>query len=220
MTLNVNRNEEPHAALQAREALFISHANPEDNAFSLWLGAKLAAMGYEVWADVMRLHGGADWQRELEQALRTRAVKVLVVCTPGSVAKQGVRNEIEIASKLSNDLKDHEFIIPLKLKAYDSPFRIAHAQYVNFSESWATGLAELVELLAATYKVPKQPGRPMEGWLASQTRGATRLIQQNERLNSNWLRFKGLPALVRYCEPPSGFPFEKFQERTLHQWPV
>lgn len=220
MTLNANRDEEPQAELQAREALFISHANPEDNAFSLWLGAKLAAMGYEVWADVMRLHGGADWQRELEQALRTRAVKVLVVCTPESVAKQGVRNEIEIASKLSNDLKDHEFIIPLKLKAYDSPFRIAHAQYVNFSESWATGLAELVELLAATYKVPKQPGRPMEGWLATQTRGATRLIQQNERLNSNWLRFKGLPALIRYCEPPSGFPVEKFQERTLHQWPV
>jgi hypothetical protein len=210
----------PQEVHQSREALFISHANPEDNAFSLWLGAKLAAMGYEVWADVMRLHGGADWQRELEQALRTRAIKMLVVCTPQSVEKQGVRNEIEIASKLSNELNDHEFVIPLKLKAYDSPFRIAHAQYVDFSGSWASGLAELVELLATTYKVPKQPGRPMEGWLATQTRGATRLIQRNERLNSNWLRFKGLPARIRYCEPPSGFPVEKFQERTLHQWPV
>jgi hypothetical protein len=48
-----------------REALFISHATPEENAFARWLGAKLAAMGYEVWADVMRLHGGADWSREL-----------------------------------------------------------------------------------------------------------------------------------------------------------
>ena len=218
--MNAIGNVEPQVKPQPREALFISHANPEDNAFSLWLGAKLAAMGYEVWADVMRLHGGADWQRELEQALRTRAVKVLVVCTPESVAKQGVRNEIEIASKLSNELKDHEFIIPLKLKAYDSPFRIAHAQYVDFSESWASGLAELVELLATTYKIPKQPGRPMEGWLATQTQGATRLIQQKERLNSNWLRFKGLPALIRYCEPAAGFPIEKFQERTLHQWPV
>lgn len=159
--MNTRRNEEPQVVPQAREALFISHANPEGNAFSLWLGAKLTAMGYEVWADVMRLHGGADWQRELEQALRTRAIKVLVVCTPQSVEKQGVRNEIEIASKLSNELKDHEFIIPLKLKAYDSPFRIAHAQYVDFSSSWAAGLAELVELLATTYKIPKQPGRPI-----------------------------------------------------------
>lgn len=205
---------------QRREALFISHANPEDNAFSLWLGAKLAAMGYEVWADVMRLHGGADWARDLEQALRTRAVKMLVVCTPAAVEKQGVRNEIEIASKLSSELDDHEFIIPLKLKPYDSPFRIAHAQYVEFSKSWASGLAELVELLATTYKIPKQPGRPMAEWLATQTRGATRLVQQSERLNSNWLRFKRLPALIRYCEPPAGFPLEKFQERTLHRWPV
>lgn len=220
LILNANRNEEPKAKPHPREALFISHANPEDNAFSLWLGAKLAAMGYEVWADVMRLYGGADWQRELEQALRTRAFKVLVVCTPEAVAKQGVRNEIEIASKLSGELKDHEFIIPLKLKAYDSPFRIAHAQYVDFSKSWASGLGELVELLATTYKVPKQPGRPMEGWLATQTLGATRLLQQNERLNSNWLRFQGLPAVVRYCEPPAGFPIDRFLARTLHQWPV
>lgn len=218
--MNANQNEEPQAKPQPREALFISHANPEDNAFSLWLGAKLAAMGYEVWADVMRLHGGADWQRELELALRTRAFKVLVVCTPDAVEKQGVRNEIEIASKLSNELKDHKFIIPLKLKAYDSPFRIAHAQYVDFSKSWAIGLAELVELLSTTYKVPKQLGRSMEGWLATQTRGATRLVQQNERLNSNWLRFKGLPSLIRYCEPPAGFPIDRFQDRTQHQWPV
>jgi len=218
--LNANQNEEQEISPQPREALFISHANPEDNAFSLWLGAKLAAMGYEVWADVMRLHGGADWQRQLERALRIRAFKVLVACTPKAVEKQGVRNEIEIASKLSYELKDTEFIIPLKLKAYDSPFRIAHAQYVDFSRSWASGLAELVELLATTYKVPKQPGRPMEGWLATQTHGATRLVQQNERLNSNWLRFKGLPTFIRYCEPLAGFPIDKFQERTLHQWPV
>ena len=40
-----------------REALFVSHANPEDNAFTLWLGSRLSAAGYEVWADVLRLRG-------------------------------------------------------------------------------------------------------------------------------------------------------------------
>ncbi|WP_230487985.1 toll/interleukin-1 receptor domain-containing protein [Novosphingobium sp. ES2-1] len=53
---------------EPREAIFISHASPEQNMFTLWLGAKLAAMGYEVWADVLRLKGGDDWQRKLEQA--------------------------------------------------------------------------------------------------------------------------------------------------------
>ncbi|MGH7707001.1 MAG: TIR domain-containing protein [Vulcanimicrobiaceae bacterium] len=41
----------------ASKAIFISHANPEDNAFTLWLAAKLSSLGYEVWADVMRLRG-------------------------------------------------------------------------------------------------------------------------------------------------------------------
>jgi hypothetical protein len=45
---------------QARQALFISHANPEDNAFTLWLGAKLTALGYQVFADILRLRGGDD----------------------------------------------------------------------------------------------------------------------------------------------------------------
>jgi hypothetical protein len=30
----------------ARQALFISHASPEDNAFTLWLGAKLTGLGF------------------------------------------------------------------------------------------------------------------------------------------------------------------------------
>ncbi len=33
-----------------RQALFVSHATPEDNPFTIWLGAQLAAAGYEVQA--------------------------------------------------------------------------------------------------------------------------------------------------------------------------
>jgi hypothetical protein len=88
--------------MSERQALFISHASPEDNAFTIWLGAKLAAAGYEVWADVLRLTGGDDWQRKLEDALRNRACKVLLVANQKSVEKQGVRNEIQIASDVAN----------------------------------------------------------------------------------------------------------------------
>ena len=69
-----------------REALFISHANPEDNAFTLWLGAKLSALGYEVFADVLRLRGGDDWERILEEVIRAKAAKVLLVATPHAEA--------------------------------------------------------------------------------------------------------------------------------------
>jgi hypothetical protein len=203
-----------------REALFISHANPEDNAFTRWLGAKLTAMGYEVWADVMRLHGGSDWSRELEEALRQRAIKMLLVCTPTGLDKQGVRNEIQIGTELARKLDDREFIIPLRLEPYEAPFQIAQAQYIDFNRSWATGLAELVELLVTVHHIPRRPGRLMEDWLATQSVGATRLVQRSERLTSNWLIFRRLPRFIRYCEPLSGFPIENFQDRTLHHWPI
>jgi hypothetical protein len=101
--------------MSERQALFISHASPEDNAFTIWLGAKLAAAGYEVWADVLRLTGGDDWQRKLEDALRNRACKVLLAANQKSVEKQGVRNEIQIASDVAKKIGDTRFIIPLKL---------------------------------------------------------------------------------------------------------
>src|SRR4051794_18425391 len=107
-----------------RRAVFISHANPEDNTFTVWLGAKLAALGYDVWADVLRLRGGQDWQRRLEQALRDEAAKVLLVGTPASVGKQGVRNEIQIAHDVAKKLGDNEFIVPLRLVPFDAPFLI------------------------------------------------------------------------------------------------
>ena len=40
---------------EPREAIFISHAAPEDNAFTIWLGAKLSALGCEVWTSFQNL---------------------------------------------------------------------------------------------------------------------------------------------------------------------
>src|SRR5262245_59602520 len=117
---------------EMRNELFISHASPEDNAFTLWLGSRLSAAGYEVWADVLRLHGGQDWQLLLEDALRNKAFKVLLVGTASGVQKQGVRNEIQIASDVGRKISDLAFIIPLCLELFDAAFLIAHAQFIDF----------------------------------------------------------------------------------------
>ena len=206
--------------MPTRQALFISHATPQQNAFARWLGAKLAAMGFEVWADIMRLRGGADWSRRVEEALNERTIKLLVVASPTSMAADGVRDEIEIGARLRKELKDEEFIIPLRLEDYHPHIRIAHAQYIDFKASWAAGLTELVQLLTDTHRVPRAAGLPLEDWLLFQTEGATRLVSEKERLESNWLRLESTPNNIFYCEPPSGFPLEQFQNRTLHSWPM
>jgi hypothetical protein len=204
-----------------RAAIFISHAAPEDNAFVRWLGAKLSALGYEVWADLFALRGGSDWSRKLEDALRHRAIKMLLVCTPEGLEKQGVRNEIEIATAVGKSISDPEFIIPLRLSAYDAPFRIAHLQYIDFSRGWANGFLELFDLLASNTAIPRSStGTALDEWLADQTDGAAKLIDRAESLISNWLRIKSLPETLYYCEPPFGFDLQRFQMRDVEAYPL
>jgi hypothetical protein len=185
-----------------RNVVFISHANPEDNTFTIWIGAKLAAAGYEVWADVLRLRGGQDWQRKLEDAIRNRACKVLLVANEISVNKQGVRNEIQIASDTARKLGDSAFIIPLRLRAYEAPFLVAHSQYIDFERGWAPGLSELLRDFQETYQVPRQTGNT-EAWLNLQTMHGKTLTAETERLVSTWLEVRRIPANLYYYPDPA-----------------
>lgn len=203
-----------------REAIFISHATPADNPFVRWLGAKLTANGYEVWADIFQLRGGQDWSRKLEEALRHKARKMLLVCTPTGLERQGVRNEIEIAARISSTINDPEFIIPLRLEPFDPPFRIAQLQYVDFKSGWAAGLQEVMELLATVPDLRRSPQAEMTPWLEAQRMGATRTTTRPETLMSNWLNMSRLPARVHYCQPPVGFDLSAFQKTCATAWPA
>lgn len=195
--------------MATRNVVFITHANPEDNPFAIWLGAKLASAGYEVWADVLRLRGGQDWQRLLEDTIRHRAFKILFVANALSVQKQGVRNELQIASETAKNLNDPDFIIPIRLGPYETPFVVAQAHYIDFEQSWASGLADLIETLEQTYCVPKESANP-EAWLDVQLIHGKKLTEIPERLLSNWLHVSKLPARVyfypEFKSVPEGFP--------------
>jgi TIR domain len=184
----------------ARQALFISHASPEDNVFTLWLGAKLTALGYEVFADILRLRGSQDWERVLEDAIRNKALKFLLVATPHGVQKQGVRNEITIASDTAKRISDPEFIVPLRLAAYDSPLLIAHAQYIDFGKGWGTGLSELQALLVEL-RIP-QPHNigNLDLWRGIQLKDARVISSGPERLISHWLAIEAMPDRVTFYD--------------------
>ena len=196
----------------AREALFISHANPEDNAFTLWLGAKLSALGYEVFADVLRLRGGDDWERILDEAIRAKAAKVLLVATPHGVQKRGVRNEITIAAQTAKRIGDNQFVVPLRLAQFDAPLQITHAQYIDFSEGWAEGLCELLALLQEL-DIPRATGAPYAGlWRGVQLEDSRPITGTPERLASNWLAVESLPARIRFYDFKGGIALGKAQK--------
>jgi TIR domain-containing protein len=202
-----------------REALFVSHASPEDNAFTLWLGAKLTAVGYEVFADVLRLRGGHDWERILENAIREKAAKVLLVATPHGVQKQGVRNEIALATQTAEKIGDNQFIVPLRLAPFDAPLQIAHAQYIDFSKGWAQGLSELLSLLTEV-RIPRAGGAANAGlWQGVQLKDARSVATAPERLVSNWLAVDALPARILFYDFKSGISIGNAQ-KAIQESPV
>lgn len=207
-----------------RQALFVSHANPENNAFTLWLGSRLSAAGYEVWADVLRLRGGQDWQRLLEHALRNKAFKVLFVGTRQGVQKQGVRNEIQIAHDVGRHIGDSEFIIPLRLNKFDAPFLIAHAQYIDFERSWAAGLAELLDTLDETYHVPRKADSVSDSvrhWRAVQLRHSKNVSSGNDLVISNWLPINSIPESLRFYDFQAGISINAAQQKMeTSKWPL
>jgi len=142
---------------------------------------------------VLRLKGGDDWQRKLEDALRHRACKLLLVANPTSVDRQGVRNEIQIASEVARKLKDQAFIIPLRLAPFQAPFLIAQAQYIDFQRGWARGLAELLDTLEQTYKLPRAAIDGSSIWRDIHLIHTKETVAAPERLISNWLAINEAP---------------------------
>lgn len=222
----IDKEKEDASFVQApaqRQALFISHANPEDNEFTIWLGSHLSGAGYEVWADVLKVRGGEDWARKLERALRERACKVLLVGTPRGVEKQGVRNEIQIASEVAQKINDKEFIIPLRLQHYDSPFQIAQAHYIDFLNGWGQGLADLLETLEG-YELPRLQSfhaESIENWRAVQLVKARVVQAAPEKLVSNWLRLIEWPNSIKYFEFSVGVSEDQGKKlMNSCKWPV
>lgn len=204
-----------------RDVIFISHANPEDNAFTLWIGAKLSALGYEVWADILRLTGGEDWQRSLEATLRCRSCKVLLVGTSCSVKKQGVRNEIQIASEVGKTIDDPEFIIPLKLEPYDSPFLIAHAQYIDFEKGWSRAFVELLDAIENKYRLPRTKGRLVNSWQNIQQIHTNNIVHDPELLISNWVTISQLPEFITYYRFQGSIYYDYAETQiSASPWPV
>jgi hypothetical protein len=184
-------------SLAERRLVFISHASPEDNEFVLWLGTRLTALGYEVWADILKLRGGQDWTELLEDALLNRAVKVLLVATPEGLAKKGVQREIKLAQQVAAKLPDSSFIIPLRKKRYELTFDTALAQYIDFTENWGGGLIELSKTLEE-FGVPRRgDALEVEGsWRALIDKDRTPIEWVEERLVSNALPITAHPDSV------------------------
>ncbi len=133
-----------------RDTIFIGHANPEDNEFTIWLGLQLASHGYKVWSDVLKLLGGEDFWKDIEAVIRRIAAKHLYVLTRTSNTKDGPKKELAVSTAVAKREQLHDFIIPLLLDDLphgETNIELNRLIAIDFSKSWAIGLAQLLKKL-------------------------------------------------------------------------
>ena len=188
------------AAPSSRNLLFVSHANPEDNEFALWISLQLAQLGYPVWCDLTRLLGGESFWDEAEDAIRSGAAKFLYVLSRASNEKQGVKDELHTAKSVQRSTGIENFIIPLAiddLRPANYNIAIQRLNAIFFRPSWASGLAQLLDVLErdGVKKCANFAATPVSEWWKSRFPVSAGIVDEPEQLVSNWYPLDPLPPL-------------------------
>jgi hypothetical protein len=125
---------------------FMSYSRLEEGTqFTLRLADELEAgpPPYRVFVDVRAMQPGQDWDRQLVEAIQTCA-GVLFVMTEDSV-----RDESGCKAEWVSALRYKKPIIPLRLSPRaELPFRLGSRQFIDFSDRFETGLAQLRQHLS------------------------------------------------------------------------
>ena len=87
-----------HANRSGRRSIFISYAR-EDARLAAWLSKWLNSSGWDVWVDVENIRGGARWAGEIERAISSSSLVVLLLSS-SSVLSDWVGSELAAAKDL------------------------------------------------------------------------------------------------------------------------
>ncbi len=184
-----------------RDLVFISHANPQDNAFALWLASRLACAGFATWSDVTRLLGGEEFWDSIEEAIRKHAAKVVVVLSQDAQVKKGVLDEINLAVSVERASSLDGFVIPVRVD--NLPFdyvraNLARKKLIDFNGNWAAGLAQLLEVLErdGVPKVNMDGAKGVAHWHELYRQAEAKITATPETLVSNWLPITRLPDRI------------------------
>ncbi|HEY0667914.1 MAG TPA: toll/interleukin-1 receptor domain-containing protein [Sphingobacteriaceae bacterium] len=194
-----------------RDTIFISHATPEDNEFTIWLASRLELLGYKVWIDKKELLGGETFWGTIESAIKFNAAKVLLVyskniCCPGSdEVKGGIQKEIEFTRQVMQDetLTDFFIILHIDNSGYNLFPGAKDLNQIPFNANWAEGLTTLQKKLIRD-NVPRAHRHSSDeaaNWYLNNYIVKNPVIEKKELYYTNWWSVKSSPAsffIMRY----------------------
>ena len=105
---------------------FISYSH-SDESFALELYSFLKTSGVTLWMDRPNIARGAEWEREIEQALDDCS-SFIVLLSSSSVHSDYVRSEVHTA------LEEGKLIVPVRLEACRPMLRLRTRQLNDISE--------------------------------------------------------------------------------------
>lgn len=177
----------------SRTKIFIGHANPEDNEFTLWLEAKLRNEGYDVISDLSMLTGGeADYWDDLQKALENDCCKYLLVLSKASFTKKKLTQEFDFACNLATKLHSRDYVMLLKIDdvSFDVRMGLGTMNHFRFDKSWDAALKKVVRKLELDQVPRSAPGLlSIREWLRNDfntSLGIERGVY--ERHYTNWVR--------------------------------
>lgn len=123
---------------------FISYSRADAADTALRLADQLVAgpPSYDTWLDVRDIRPGADWDHQIRDAIQS-CPGLLFLLT-----KDSVQDHSACKAEWAWALKYKKPVIPLRLDvAAEPPFRLSSRQYIDFSDSFDAGLAQLRNFL-------------------------------------------------------------------------
>jgi len=186
-----------------RDVVFIGHATPEDNEFTLWLQSKLKNEGYKCECDLSFLLGGeSDYWNNLQQLLQYKSIKYILVVSNVTFNKSGVLDEWEHCKSVERQYNLTDFIIPVKVdnSPYNSRIGLNRKNIISFEQNWGEGLKRLLRKLSHD-NVPKAQANAnsIMDWYDNVYTSYSGIDYKDKDLfYSNWLKIPVLPKKINF----------------------
>lgn len=150
------------------------------------LAGDLKAEGAAVWLDQLSIEPGSQWDRAIEDALKSASCMLLIL-SPASAKSKNVMDEVNFA------LDEDKTLVPVLYQDCEVPWRLRRIQYIDFRTDYHHALRTLIAHLNAHQAgtATALPDRQV-----TSTQGSNRSVPNNSRFNLGVARDHKLLAVA------------------------
>ena len=132
----------------SRDYLIVDFADT-DEPLATWLARRLTIEGYSVWCRSIAPVGGSSLNDTIGVLVKQRAFRFLPILSPVAVSDPDLSARRAAAATISHDMLLPIVAAPFEKERLDTKTRALEP--VHFENSWATGLKQLLDLLAVAH---------------------------------------------------------------------